>query len=221
MPDSTTKRERDRAYYALNRETIRAKKKLAYKANPAPAKERSSAYYKANPGKISEYRAENRDRRIEQRREWGKAHADRIKEYSASRDRDVVREYSKKYYAANVEGERQKSQAWRKANPELLREQQRRYRIENASKIYSKNAKRRAKLKAVKVEDVDRLAIYQRDKGLCGICNKPVAVESMTLDHVIPLARGGCHVSSNLQTAHRSCNSRKGAKLLPDIKLNS
>jgi 5-methylcytosine-specific restriction endonuclease McrA len=37
----------------------------------------------------------------------------------------------------------------------------------------------------------------------------------ITLDHVIPLTRGGAHTASNLRVACRSCNSSKG-ELMPD-----
>jgi 5-methylcytosine-specific restriction endonuclease McrA len=33
-----------------------------------------------------------------------------------------------------------------------------------------------------------------------------------SLDHILPLARGGAHDHSNLQLAHRICNSRKSDK---------
>lgn len=34
-----------------------------------------------------------------------------------------------------------------------------------------------------------------------------------TLDHVVPLARGGEHSYRNVKLAHPLCNSRKGAKV--------
>jgi len=57
---------------------------------------------------------------------------------------------------------------------------------------------------------IDPDAIYDRDNGLCYLCKLPVARELATLDHVIPLAKGGKHAESNLRTAHRACNSEKG-----------
>jgi 5-methylcytosine-specific restriction endonuclease McrA len=34
-----------------------------------------------------------------------------------------------------------------------------------------------------------------------------------TLDHIVPLARGGHHTRDNTQCAHFSCNTRKGARV--------
>lgn len=33
---------------------------------------------------------------------------------------------------------------------------------------------------------------------------------AMTLDHIIPLSKGGSHTADNLQCAHFMCNSKKG-----------
>jgi|GEM_PF-3546298 hypothetical protein len=54
--------------------------------------------------------------------------------------------------------------------------------------------------------------VWDRDKGICGICGKPVPFEKFELDHIRPLSKGGTHTFSNVQVAHRSCNSRKGAR---------
>ena len=63
-----------------------------------------------------------------------------------------------------------------------------------------------------------RLSIYERDDWTCKICGEPVDRDAdvgdnmaPSLDHIIPRSRGGGHESENLRTAHRVCNSRRGA----------
>lgn len=80
---------------------------------------------------------------------------------------------------------------------------------------------RRARVAAAFVEDVPLHALLERDGWMCGICGKPIprdAVwpdrQSPSLDHVIPLSKGGEHSWANAQAAHLSCNSRKGASIL-------
>jgi len=34
-----------------------------------------------------------------------------------------------------------------------------------------------------------------------------------TIDHIIPLSKGGLHMMSNCQLAHRRCNSYKGNEI--------
>lgn len=35
----------------------------------------------------------------------------------------------------------------------------------------------------------------------------------MSVDHIVPLARGGSHSADNVQSAHLLCNLRKGARV--------
>ncbi len=56
--------------------------------------------------------------------------------------------------------------------------------------------------------------IFERDKMICQLCGqvcKGVRPDplSPSIDHVIPIARGGQHQRSNVQTAHLLCNMRK------------
>jgi len=43
----------------------------------------------------------------------------------------------------------------------------------------------------------------------CAYCG---TTENLTLDHVLPLSRGGAHRIENLVAACKPCNSRKGAR---------
>ena len=72
--------------------------------------------------------------------------------------------------------------------------------------------------------DKNRRRIFAT-QTICGICGKPVDFSlkypdplSATVDHIIPIAKGG-HPSdiSNLQLAHRWCNRQKSDKFF-DLK---
>jgi 5-methylcytosine-specific restriction endonuclease McrA len=62
---------------------------------------------------------------------------------------------------------------------------------------------------------IDPREIYDRDGGRCHICGKRVTFERMTLDHLVPVSKGGEHVALNVRIAHGSCNSSRGAGRLP------
>ena len=46
---------------------------------------------------------------------------------------------------------------------------------------------------------------------LCGICNRQLPGEhKSTLDHIVPLSKGGENELSNMQLTHSKCNNKKG-----------
>lgn len=58
--------------------------------------------------------------------------------------------------------------------------------------------------------------LYKRDKGICCLCDVKVNMnvdtnsdEYGSIDHIIPISKGGKHIWANVQLAHRSCNSMK------------
>lgn len=52
-------------------------------------------------------------------------------------------------------------------------------------------------------------ALITRDGNYCRACG---TTQNMSIDHIIPVVKGGRNVMSNLQLLCRSCNSKKGAK---------
>jgi 5-methylcytosine-specific restriction endonuclease McrA len=69
-------------------------------------------------------------------------------------------------------------------------------------------------------ERFTRREVLERDEFVCGICLKKIDDAlahpdpwSASLDHVIPLSRGGAHTMANAQAAHLDCNRRKAARM--------
>ena len=60
-----------------------------------------------------------------------------------------------------------------------------------------------------KIPAVLRTAVFERDAYRCVFCG---SWHDLTLDHIIPMAKGGGDVAENLQTLCRRCNCGKGAK---------
>ena len=54
-----------------------------------------------------------------------------------------------------------------------------------------------------------RQLVYTRDKFTCVTCGSK---DDLSIDHIIPEAKGGSHHESNFQTLCRPCNSRKGTR---------
>lgn len=67
----------------------------------------------------------------------------------------------------------------------------------------------RARKAGVDWDFVDLRHVYAKTQGICGICSSPVEFDNFTVDHIVPMSKGGPHLLSNLQPAHGGCNSRK------------
>jgi 5-methylcytosine-specific restriction endonuclease McrA len=89
------------------------------------------------------------------------------------------------------------------------------------------DAKKRARKRAAFVENVDPIAVFERDGWRCHLCGlktmrslrgttDPLAPE---LDHILPLSRGGEHSYTNTACACRTCNQRKGAAVVGQMRL--
>lgn len=134
--------------------------------------------------------------------------------------------------SANPERDRAATRAWEQANGPRIAATKRAYRANNAEKIAERNRlwklqnpekvtatklRRRARERNAKISSVELKKLWD---GYCGICSAPLDsalkwpdLASKSIDHIIPLARGGAHAQWNLQWAHLGCNVRKGAKL--------
>lgn len=62
--------------------------------------------------------------------------------------------------------------------------------------------------------------MFLRDRHLCCYCGASRRPEALTRDHVLPLSRGGQDVWTNVVTACKPCNQRKGAATLEQARMS-
>jgi 5-methylcytosine-specific restriction endonuclease McrA len=67
-------------------------------------------------------------------------------------------------------------------------------------------AKEREKARALR-----KTAWWQRrvQRGLCAYCGRAVGQKALTMDHVVPVSRGGRSVRGNVVASCKDCNNRK------------
>lgn len=114
------------------------------------------------------------------------------------------------------EGEKLRGQmaAQRKRDYEYRLEIERRSRAKNKEKHRpGKNARQSARNRLISksrfdIIDKDLKRIYGSECWKCG------TRENISLDHVIPVSKGGNHSIGNMMSLCRSCNSSKGNRLL-------
>lgn len=89
-------------------------------------------------------------------------------------------------------------------------------------------AKRRAREKdSIIDKDITLQKVFDKDNGICYLCGKLCNKDDIqqiegrwvvgptypSIEHVIPLSRGGKHSWGNVRLAHMKCNLKKGSKL--------
>lgn len=157
--------------------------------------------------------------------------ANRKREWAA-RNSEKIRSDSRTYYAAHAERERAKSRAWYAANIEKARREaiaRRRppspekgriygaaYRAAHPDRVSARRALRRGVERA---EPVSLAVLVGRDNNRCGICGKVVPVAERSIDHILPISKGGVHSYSNTRLTHLRCNFRRQNRGAAQLRL--
>lgn len=187
--------EQNKAYADAHPETSRAAVRRWRERNPDKARDGFKRWYEAN-----------KDYNLQRVLDWRRDNPEAWRALQARwRDTDERREDA-----------RLRSAEWRQENPDLVAE----WVAANADKILAKRHRRRARKNAAPVEKVDLRALWVSQCGICALCGERIDDSlpwpdpmSRSLDHRIPLARGGSHTRENLQYVHLVENLRKGARL--------
>jgi 5-methylcytosine-specific restriction endonuclease McrA len=140
--------------------------------------------------------------------------------------RAANREASRRFYAQATP---EQKKAWRATiDPVNAKEWHRRWHAANRDQQNAKMRehyalrtdyykslarKRQALRRGVTVEFVDRAVVWQRDAGICHICNLPADPSDWHLEHIFPLVAGGEHSYANTAVSHPRCNREKGTTL--------
>lgn len=57
--------------------------------------------------------------------------------------------------------------------------------------------------------------LYHDQGGMCSICNSPLVITEINVDHLIPFSWGGGNERTNIQVVHKQCNQQKGNEVEP------
>jgi len=131
---------------------------------------------------------------------------------------DLKRLSDLRYEAANPEKKVAKNRAYHAANRASRSAYHRLYRAANHDAGLLANHRRRARKRANGVFIVSTAEIAAMLAKPCYLCG---SAPSVTIDHIIPIVRGGQHSVGNLLGACSSCNGSKGSKLLIEYRVSS
>lgn len=170
----------------------------------------SRKHYAAHPEKKKEYYTKNKERIS--------ARDKRRRLNNIDKFRALIRKASEKMRRENPEKVRLAIKKWKVRNREHCREVDRIWRLKNLARFrvkqVDKSHRRRARERASGHEDCrEKINALHRER-FCRYCCTPLTDDNFTVDHIVPLVRGGHHKPDNLAAACDFCNSSKGTKLL-------
>ena len=138
---------------------------------------------------------------------------------------DYYREYNRIY--GKTRGKRKRypetDKIWRENNREKLRASCRRWREKHPDRAKSCRTVCRLRRRGAGNITKEMLqSIYEgniKEYGTltCYLCKKPILFGQDSIDHLIPITRGGLSNIENLAIAHRKCNTKKYNKLLEEV----
>lgn len=124
-------------------------------------------------------------------KKWRNENKEKCLEYNRNRRKKGIR-----YPSDSPENKRIRSAVYRKRHPEI---------IKHKSRIdYLKRKNITGSFSVIEWNN-----LIQKQNYTCNICKRVEPEIKLTVDHIIPISRGGDGYINNIQGLCRSCNSRK------------
>lgn len=148
--------------------------------------------------------AENKETEYARTRAWFKVHPEKQKEYNrrkAERHPDRKRLSARKDYIKHRPRYIERALIWSRNNPD--------------KKSDYEHSRRAQKLSTGSENCFKKIELLKQDR-FCHWCCWPLTLTNFTIDHIIPLKRGGRHIPDNLVASCKSCNCSKNDKLIEE-----
>ena len=117
--------------------------------------------------------------------------------------------------------------AWNRDHPSRRREINRAFESRHPEGCLERTHVHRARKLNAECGHVTVRWVFEHSGGRCHICGQLVDWTlrgpdplSKSLDHLIPLSKGGSHGPGNVRLAHLRCNQRKGSRLIEQGELS-
>lgn len=180
-------------------------RKAQYAANPEHYRKRMRKYYADHPDAYQKGQARKKIVKA-----WRKPES-RVKSAEYKRNhREQARKWQKTYYQKFKDKCRAAIKKWYASHPNFESEYRRKRYAENPQREIARVHKHQALLKnAGTFTQAEWDALCARYGNRCLRCGSD---GPLTIDHVIPLSRGGKNTIDNIQPLCHKCNSSKGAK---------
>ena len=144
---------------------------------------------------IKEYYEDNKEHIKEKSKEWHEDNKEYYKEWREN-NKEYIKEKNKEYYENNKEHRNKKSKEWYENNPD---------------KIFNRNNKRRL-LEETQGDGISKdqwLEMMKFFDWKCAYSGIMLDKDNRSIDHIIPLSKGGEHEIWNCVPMHRKYNTSK------------
>lgn len=148
------------------------------------------------------YRSQNPEKVREGRRDW------------KARNPDKVKEMDKRHRNLHLEDRHARHSAWRIRNIDSVRERHKEWQKNNSERIreYENNRRARELSAGGDVSLAEWLDLCEKYGNKCLCCKRDDV--KLSMDHVVPISRGGSNTIDNIQPLCKPCNSKKYTKTI-------
>lgn len=174
--------------------------------------------------KKSGYRTYCKDCQTNRVKNHYKENSERITQYKRDyrkENKEHVNEIQRKLWHKHKEKYRERMRIYRLNNLDKFRENRRKSYRRNPEANARYGQKYRALKRSKFVEHVSMAVLRERDGDSCYVCKELIDFSlkhpdpmSKSLEHVIPISRGGEHSYANTAISHLVCNMRKGNRTI-------
>jgi 5-methylcytosine-specific restriction endonuclease McrA len=201
------------------KECEKARKRAKWAADPESARKHSRAYRVSNPQKVKEWKRveweRHGDRYKEQRRQHRREnpeHYRQLEQRKRQRNGEKIRNQRRRRYALSPEKHSERARIYRVTRRHWLRQYARKYYRQNRDYWKAKNHQRKALLKGGgEYSPTEWRRLCDWFGGICLACGER---SELTVDHVIPISKGGSNTIDNLQPLCGTCNNTKKTKTI-------
>ena len=167
---------------------------------------------------MEKYRVRNRDKLLQQMRDYNSDNKDKAKKYK-SENKKKISNYNKKYNKKNKIKSQKAKKEWNKKNKTHRKKYQKEWRKKNLGKERQNTRKRRARMNKIihDFSNAEWLEKLRETNGVCPDCKKYVGIFNLHLDHIHPISKakeGQIYTIKDVQPLCKICNSKKGNKVI-------